>query len=51
MTPLELVATTKGELRNPYSHSSAAAEEGHKIYMSLDCSSCHRRLQGGVSGD
>jgi mono/diheme cytochrome c family protein len=47
MTPLELVAgTPKGGLRNPYSHASAAAEEGHKIYMSLDCSSCH----GGGGG-
>jgi mono/diheme cytochrome c family protein len=48
MTPLELVATTpKGELRNPYSHSSAAAEAGHRIYMSLDCSSCHGGGGGG----
>jgi len=47
MTPLELVAgTPKGGLRNPYSHASAAVEEGHKIYMSLDCSSCH----GGGGG-
>jgi mono/diheme cytochrome c family protein len=47
MTPLELVAgTPKGGLRNPYSHASAAAQEGHKIYMSLDCSSCH----GGGGG-
>jgi mono/diheme cytochrome c family protein len=48
MTPVELVASTsKGELRNPYSHSSAAAKEGHKIYMSLDCSSCHGGGGGG----
>ena len=48
MTPLELVASTpKGGLRNPYSHASAAAEEGHKIYMSLDCSSCHGGGGGG----
>jgi len=48
MTPLELAASTpKGGLRNPYSHSSAAAEEGHKIYMSLDCSSCHGGGGGG----
>ena len=50
MTPLELVASTpKGGLRNPYSHSSAAAEEGHKIYMSLDCSSCHGGGGGGMA--
>lgn len=48
MTLLELVASTpKGGLRNPYSLSSAAAEEGHRIYMSLDCSSCHGGGGGG----
>ena len=42
MTPLELVATTpKGALRNPSPDSGSAAEEGHKLYMSFDCSSCH----------
>jgi hypothetical protein len=46
LAPLELVASTpKEELKNPYLDSSSAAEEAHKIYMSLDCSSCHG---GGV---
>jgi mono/diheme cytochrome c family protein len=47
--PLELAAATpKGKLKNPYSLSSATAEEeGHKIYMSLDCSSCHGGGGGG----
>jgi mono/diheme cytochrome c family protein len=48
LTPLELVATTrKGELRNPYPESGRIAEEGHRIYMSLDCSSCHGGGGGG----
>ena len=48
MKPLELVASTpKGQLKNPYPPSSATAEEGHKIYMSLDCSSCHGGGGGG----
>jgi hypothetical protein len=42
LTPAELVASTpKGKLKNPYSPSSAAAEQGHKVYMSLDGSGCH----------
>ncbi len=48
LTPLELVASTpKGELRNPYPNSRSVAEEGHKLYMSLDCSSCHGGGGGG----
>jgi mono/diheme cytochrome c family protein len=47
-TPLDLVAgTPKGELRNPYSDSGSVAEEGHKLYMSLDCSTCHGGGGGG----
>ncbi len=47
-TPLELVASTpRGELKNPYSASSSVDEEGHRIYMSLDCSSCHGGGGGG----
>ena len=47
-TPLELVASTpKGELRNPYPNSPSIAEEGHKLYMSFDCSSCHGGGGGG----
>src|SRR5579885_779943 len=48
LTPLEAVAgTPKGELRNPYPLSGGAVEEGHKLYMSLDCSSCHGGGGGG----
>ncbi len=48
LTPLERVAaTSKGELKNPYSTSSNAIAEGHKLYMSLDCSSCHGGGGGG----
>jgi mono/diheme cytochrome c family protein len=47
-TPLELVASTPiGDLKNPYPDSSSAAEEGHRLYMSLDCSSCHGGGGGG----
>jgi len=48
LTPLELVGSTpRGELKNPYSASSSVDEEGHRIYMSLDCSSCHGGGGGG----
>jgi mono/diheme cytochrome c family protein len=48
LTPTELVASTpKGQLKNPYSPRSAAAKEGYKIYMSLDCSGCHGGGGGG----
>lgn len=48
LTPSELVASTpRGELTNPYSASSSVAEEGHRIYMSLDCNSCHGGGGGG----
>jgi hypothetical protein len=48
MAPRERVAITpKGELRNPYSVSTTTAEEGHRIYMSLDCGSCHGGGGGG----
>jgi mono/diheme cytochrome c family protein len=48
LTPLELATSTpKGELKNPYSDPGRVSEEGHKIYMSLDCSSCHGGGGGG----
>jgi mono/diheme cytochrome c family protein len=48
LTPLQLVASTpQGDLKNPYPDSGTAAEEGHKLYMSLDCSSCHGGGGGG----
>jgi mono/diheme cytochrome c family protein len=44
----ELVASTpKGQLKSAYSPQGAAAKEGHKIYMSLDCSGCHGGGGGG----
>jgi len=47
-TPLELVARAPiGELRNPYAGEAGAAQEGHKLYMSFDCSSCHGGGGGG----
>src|SRR5215470_8325603 len=47
-TPLELAARTpRGELRNPYTDSGSVANEGHKLYMSLDCGSCHGGGGGG----
>jgi mono/diheme cytochrome c family protein len=48
MTPLDRVASTpKGQLKNPYVDFANAAEEGHRIYMSLDCSGCHGGGGGG----
>ena len=47
-TPLELAARVPiGELRNPYAGEAGAAQEGHKLYMSFDCSSCHGGGGGG----
>jgi mono/diheme cytochrome c family protein len=47
-TPLDLAARTPiGELRNPYTDTGSVANEGHKLYMSLDCSSCHGGGGGG----
>jgi mono/diheme cytochrome c family protein len=48
ITPLERLASTpKGQLKNPYADFASVAEEGHKIYMSLDCNSCHGGGGGG----
>jgi mono/diheme cytochrome c family protein len=48
MTPLERLASTpKGQLKSPYGDFANVAEEGHKIYMSLDCNSCHGGGGGG----
>ena len=48
MTPLERVASTpKGELKSPYTDVASVAEEGHKIYLSHDCGSCHGGGGGG----
>ena len=48
VTPLQRVAgTPKGELKSPYVDFASVAKEGHKLYMSLDCSSCHGGGGGG----
>jgi mono/diheme cytochrome c family protein len=48
MTPMERVANTpKGQLKSPYPDFASVAEQGHKIYMSLDCNGCHGGGGGG----
>ena len=48
MTPLErLAGTPKGQLKNPYTDVSSVAEQGLKIYRSLDCGGCHGGGGGG----
>jgi len=48
MTPLERVASTpKGQLKSPYADFANVAEEGRKIYRSLDCNGCHGGGGGG----
>jgi mono/diheme cytochrome c family protein len=48
MTPLDRVASMpKGRLKNPYVDFASVAEKGHRIYMSLDCNSCHGGGGGG----
>ena len=48
MTPLQRVASTpKGQLKSPYADFASVAEEGQKIYRSLDCNGCHGGGGGG----
>ena len=48
LTPLERVATTpKGQLKSPYPDYASVAEEGRRIYSSLDCGGCHGGGGGG----
>jgi mono/diheme cytochrome c family protein len=49
MTPMQRAdATAKGELKNPYSDSDAAAvDAGQKLYMAYACSGCHGGTGGG----
>ena len=49
MTPAQRAdATPKGQLKNPYSDSDAAAvEAGQKLYMNTGCSGCHGGTGGG----
>lgn len=47
-TPLERVATTpRGQLKSPYADVTRVADEGLKIYRSLDCGGCHGGGGGG----
>jgi mono/diheme cytochrome c family protein len=49
MTPVERAdATPKGQLKNPYSDSDAAAvESGKKLYFDFGCNGCHGGNGGG----
>jgi mono/diheme cytochrome c family protein len=48
MKPLERLASTpKGQLTSPYADFASVAEEGLKIYRSLDCNGCHGGGGGG----
>ncbi len=48
ITPLQRVTNTpKGGLKSPYPDFNKVAEQGHKIYMSLDCGGCHGGGGGG----
>jgi mono/diheme cytochrome c family protein len=47
-TPLEHIASTPtGQLKSPYADVGTVAEEGLKIYRSLDCGGCHGGGGGG----
>lgn len=49
--PMEaLEGAEKGSLENPFSGDAAAAEEGHKLYMSAGCNGCHGGTGGGGMG-
>lgn len=49
--PMEaLEDAEKGSLENPFSGDAAAAEEGHKLYMSAGCNGCHGGTGGGGMG-
>jgi mono/diheme cytochrome c family protein len=48
MSPLEKVASVpKGQLKSPYPDFASVAEEGRRIYFSLDCNGCHGGGGGG----
>jgi mono/diheme cytochrome c family protein len=48
MTPLQHAASApRGELKSPYTDFVSVAKEGHKIYLSHDCGSCHGGGGGG----
>ncbi|MDO9383067.1 MAG: c-type cytochrome [Hyphomicrobiaceae bacterium] len=49
--PLDAVnAAEKGQLQNPFKDDKAAAEAGHKLYMSAGCNGCHGGTGGGGMG-
>ena len=48
MTPLQRAASApRGTLKSPYADFANVAAEGHKIFLSHDCSSCHGGGGGG----
>jgi mono/diheme cytochrome c family protein len=48
MTPLQRVASTpKGQLKSPYTDFASVAQEGQRLYRSLDCGGCHGGGGGG----
>jgi mono/diheme cytochrome c family protein len=48
MTPLQhATGTPRGTLKSPYADFANVAAEGHKIFLSHDCSSCHGGGGGG----
>jgi mono/diheme cytochrome c family protein len=48
MTPLQRAESTpRGALKSPYADYAKVAAEGHKIFLSHDCGSCHGGGGGG----
>jgi mono/diheme cytochrome c family protein len=48
MTPLQRAASTpRGQLKNPYTDFMRVADDGQRIYRSLDCNGCHGGGGGG----
>ena len=48
MTPWQRVTSTpKGQLKSPYTDFTSAAEDGQRLYRSLDCGGCHGGGGGG----
>lgn len=42
LSPMQRLAVTpKGQLQNPYADLASVADEGLRIYRSLDCNGCH----------
>jgi mono/diheme cytochrome c family protein len=48
MTPLQRVASTpRGQLTSPYPDFASVAEQGQRLFRSLDCNGCHGGGGGG----